>query len=72
MYVQMLATLLGHVNKQHFKVNFKNIFLFFLTLLFCCDVVVESDFELKATCVPSWGTYKKLTFKGGNEDYNLV
>ena len=38
--------LLGRVNKQIFEVNFKNIFLFFLTVLFCCDVG-ESDCELK-------------------------
>ena len=33
-----LATLLGGVNKQKFKVNYKNRFLFFLTVLFFCDV----------------------------------
>ena len=36
-----LATLLGGVNKQKFKVNLKNIFVFILTVLFCCEVGVS-------------------------------
>ena len=56
----LLATLLVRVNKQNFKVEFKNIFLFFLTVLFCCDVGV-SGLELKVT---RWGSYKSSNFKG--------
>ena len=37
-----LATFLGGVNKQIFKVEFKKLFLFFLVMLFCCNVG-ESD-----------------------------
>ena len=47
---QGLATLLRRVNKQNFKVNFKNLIFSFLFVLFCCDVV-ESDLELKARCI---------------------
>ena len=37
-----LATLLYRVNMQKFKVEFKNIFLFFLMVLFCCNVGVSA------------------------------
>ena len=37
-----LATLLGGVNKKIYKVNYINLFLFFLTVLFCCNVGVNS------------------------------
>ena len=30
--------LLGGVNMQIFKVNYRNLILFFLTVLFCCNV----------------------------------
>ena len=33
-----LATLLERVKKQNFTLNFKKLFLFFLTVLFCCSV----------------------------------
>ena len=56
-----LAMLLICVNKQIFKVNLKNLFLFFLAVLFCCDVG-ESDLELKARCRSSCGLYKKFFF----------
>ena len=44
-----LATLLGGVNTQIFKVNLKNQFYFFLVLLFS-NYVGESDCEIKAGC----------------------
>ena len=60
-----LATLLGHVNKQNFKVHFKNLIFFFLLVLFCCDVG-ESELDLKARCVPSWVLYKKCINRSEN------
>ena len=57
-----LATLLGRVNKQNSKAELKTLFLFFLAVLFCCDVGV-SGLELKAT---SWGSYKLLNFRSKN------
>ena len=46
------------VNTQIFKVEFKKIFLFFLTALFCCDVG-GSGLELKVT---PWGAYINRVF----------
>ena len=45
--------MLGRVNKQNFKVKLKNIFLFFLTVLFCCDVGI-SVIDIEAGGFPSW------------------
>ena len=47
-----LATLLKHVNKQNFIIFFKNIFIFFLFVIFCCDVG-ESDVKSEAN---AWAT----------------
>ena len=41
-----LATLLESANKQIFKVEFENIILFYLKVLFCCNVGA-SDLVLK-------------------------
>ena len=53
-------------NKQNFKVEFKNIFLFYLTVLFCCDVGV-SDRVLKSVGSPQWGLSKKCNVISENE-----
>ena len=47
--------LLGRVDKQIFKVNLKNIFVFYLTVLFCCDVG-ESDINEQANHSFVWVT----------------
>ena len=43
-----VATLLGGVNTQIFKVNCKNLFLFFLMVFYYCNVG-ESMLKLKAS-----------------------
>ena len=48
---QFVGNIARHISKQIFKLELKNIFLFFLTVLFCYDVG-ESGLELKAT---QWG-----------------
>ena len=55
------ATFLGRVNKQKFKVNYKKIFIFFLTVLFCCDVG-ESGVDIGAANGPLHKKYKKCAF----------
>ena len=54
------------INTQNFKVEFQKIFLFFLTVFFCCDVG-ESDLVLK----PRYGSfnviYRKCHFLSVNE-----
>ena len=42
----MVGNVARPVNKQIFKVEFQKIFLFFLTVFFCCNVG-ESDLVLK-------------------------
>jgi hypothetical protein len=49
--------LLERANIKFLKVNFKNLFLFYLTVLFCCDVG-ESGFILKSNGPSSWGVSK--------------
>ena len=61
-----LATLLRRVNKQNFKVHFKNLLFFLFLVLFCCDVD-ESELELKARCVPPRRLYKKCNLRSENE-----
>ena len=63
-----LGNVARYVNKQIFKVEFKNIFLFYLTVLFCCDVGV-SDLVLKPICPSTWGLYKKCNFISENEAF---
>ena len=46
--------------------EFKKIFLFFLTVLFCCDVG-ESDHKLKVRCFSSNVLCKKCSFISVNE-----
>ena len=45
-----LATVAELLTMQNFKVNSKNLFLFFLVVIFCCDVG-DSDCVLKARCL---------------------
>ena len=56
-----LATVAELLTMQNFKVNSKNLFLFFLVVIFCCDVG-DSDCVLKARCLSSCVLYKKCSF----------
>ena len=53
------------VKTQTFKVHFKNLFLFFLTVLFCCDGG-GSGLKFKAGSWATSGLYNKLCFRSEN------
>ena len=57
-----MATLLGGVNKQNFKVEFQKIFLFFLSVFFCCDIGVSVP-NLKNGGPRKITLYKKFVFR---------
>ena len=64
--MQEVGNVAERVNKQIFKVEFRNILLFYLAVLFGCDVGV-SDLKLKPIGPPMWDLYKKWNFISENE-----
>ena len=64
-----LATLLGRANIKFFKVEFKKLFIFYLMVLFCCDVG-ESDLILK----PRYGSFNVIYRKSqfNSISYSLI
>ena len=71
----LIGNIARRVNKQNFTVIFKKLFLFYLTVLFCCNVG-DSDLGLKPTGPLLRGPIQKCGYTSENEavksSYNWV